>query len=67
MSTYDNFGDFKVKKNVSAVKDIFKIKHKYDASYWKQQNQLLLTDEMVRFIEKIGSNNKEFKIRSNIK
>lgn len=67
MDTYDNFGDFKVKKNISAVKDIFKIKYKYDSNYWEEQNQLLLTNEMVAFIKRMGTKNKEYKIRSNIK
>ena len=65
MTTFDNFGDFKVKKNVKVNKDIFKLKYPYNASYWKSQNQLLLTDEMNSFISAMGENNKEFKVRSN--
>jgi len=67
LSTYDNFGEFKVDKNTNATKDIFKIKYKYNPNYWKEQNQLLLTDEMLDFIKSTKVKNKEFKIRSNIK
>ncbi|WP_424001965.1 hypothetical protein [Maribacter sp. IgM3_T14_3] len=67
LTTSDNEGDFDVKKNVSTSKDLFKINYPYDESYWNAQNQLLLTDEMVDFIEKVQDPNSEFKIRSNIK
>ncbi|WP_133688752.1 hypothetical protein [Maribacter spongiicola] len=67
LTTSDNEGDFEVKKNVSTSKDLFKINYPYDQSYWNAQNQLLLTDEMLDFIEKVQDPNSEFKIRSNIK
>ncbi|WP_405395720.1 hypothetical protein [Maribacter sp. Asnod2-G09] len=67
LTTSDNEGDFEVKKNVSTSKDLFKINYPYDQSYWNAQNQLLLTDEMLDFIEKIQDPNSEFKIKSNIK
>jgi len=67
LTTSDNEGDFEVKKNVSTSKDLFKIKYPYDQSYWNAQNQLLLTDEMLEFIEKIQDPASEFKIKSNIK
>lgn len=66
LNTTDSFGDFEVKKNISATKDIFKLKHPYNAAYWNSQNQLLLTDEMQTFINRMGEDNKEFKVRSNI-
>lgn len=67
LTTSDNEGDFDVKKNVSTSKDLFKVKYPYDQGYWNAQNQLLLTDEMVDFIEKVQDPNSEFIIRSNIK
>jgi hypothetical protein len=67
LTTSDNEGDFDVKKNVSTSKDLFKINYPYDQSYWNAQNQLLLTEEMLDFIEKVQNPNDEFKVRSNIK
>ena len=67
LTTSDNEGDFDVKKNVSTSKDLFKINYPYDQSYWNTQNQLLLTEEMLDFIEKVQDPNNEFKVRSNIK
>jgi len=67
MTTSDHEGDFRVKRNISTSKDLFKINHPYDQSYWNAQNQLLLTDEMLGFIKKVQDSNNEFKIRSNIK
>ena len=67
LTTSDNEGDFEVKKNVSTSNDLFKINHSYDQSYWNAQNQLLLTDEMLDFIEKVQDPNNEFKVKSNIK
>ncbi|MFS4494778.1 hypothetical protein [Maribacter sp. 2308TA10-17] len=66
LTTSDNFGDFKVKKNVSATRDLFKLKYPYNAEYWNSQNQLLLTEEMQEFIQKMGKENNEFKVRSNM-
>lgn len=66
LNTTDSFDNFKVKKNISATKDIFKLKYPYNSEYWSSQNQLLLTDEMQAFIKKMGKDNKEFKVRSNI-
>tara|TARA_R110000737_G_scaffold108870_1_gene141747 strand:- start:155 stop:970 length:816 start_codon:yes stop_codon:yes gene_type:complete len=67
LTTSENEGDFNVKKNVSASKDLFKINYSYDQRYWNAQNQLLLTEEMLDFIEKVQDPNNEFKVRSNIK
>ncbi|MEP2056205.1 MAG: hypothetical protein ABJJ05_00275 [Maribacter litoralis] len=67
LTTSDNEGDFDVKKNVSTSKDLFKIKYPYDQRYWNAQNQLLLTNEMLDFIEKVQDPSNEFKVRSNIK
>lgn len=67
MTTSENEGDFKVKKNVSSTKDIFKIKFPYNSEYWNSQNQLLLTDEMLDFIKIVKDPENDFKVRSNIK
>lgn len=67
LTSSDHEGDFPVKKNVSTSKDLFKIKYPYDQRYWNAQNQLLLTEEMLDFIEKVQDPNNEFKVRSNIK
>ena len=66
LTTSENEGDFQIKKNVSTSKDLFKIKHPYNATYWNSQNQLLLTDEMVSFIKKTQDPNQEFRLSSNI-
>ncbi|MBU2899485.1 carboxypeptidase-like regulatory domain-containing protein [Maribacter dokdonensis] len=67
LTTSNHEGDFPVKKNVSTSKDLFKIKYPYDQRYWNAQNQLLLTEEMLDFIDKVQDPNNEFKVRSNIK
>ncbi|TLP80986.1 hypothetical protein [Maribacter sp. ACAM166] len=67
MTTTENEGDFKVKKNVSSSKDIFKIKYPYNTDYWNTQNQLLQTDEMLNFIKNVQNPANGFKVRSNIK
>ncbi|MGB5555403.1 MAG: hypothetical protein WBM83_12140, partial [Flavobacteriaceae bacterium] len=67
LTTSENFGDFAVKSNVNEQKDIFKIDYPYDETYWNSENQLLLTNEMLQFIEQMGTENKEFKVKSNLK
>lgn len=64
--TSNSFGKVKIKSNTNEQKDIFKLKHPYNESYWNSQNQLLLTHEMQAFIKKMGTANKEFKVRSNM-
>ncbi|WP_324025657.1 hypothetical protein QSV08_00325 [Maribacter sp. BPC-D8] len=65
--TSDNFGNFQVTKNANATKDLFKLDYPYNPSYWNEQNQLLLTDEMTAFIEKVQDPQNDFKISSNLK
>jgi hypothetical protein len=65
--TKQSFGNEDVKSNVNEQKDIFKINAKYDKDFWKEQNQLLLTDEMKAFIKKLGESDATLKVRSNIK
>ncbi|MDN3595277.1 hypothetical protein [Zunongwangia endophytica] len=61
----DHFADFDIKRNVRAHKDIFKVKTSYAAGFWNDQNQLLLTDAMKAFIEKVKVGDSDFKIKSN--
>lgn len=65
-SSYDNFKDFPVSKNTNVTKDLFKLKHAYDANYWQSQNQLLLTKEMEDFIQTMTLENEVFKVNSNM-
>ncbi|WP_165747800.1 carboxypeptidase-like regulatory domain-containing protein [Cellulophaga sp. Z1A5H] len=65
--TKESFGNEDVKSNVNEQKDIFKIKMKYDKDFWKEQNQLLLTDEMEAFIKKMTQDDTKRKVKSNIK
>ncbi|MCF6297687.1 MAG: hypothetical protein L3J08_06845 [Flavobacteriaceae bacterium] len=64
--TKNNFGDFGVKKNISISKDLFKIHYQYDAKFWNNQNELLLTKEMEGFLNTLDNKNNEFKVKSNI-
>lgn len=66
LTTSDNFGEFDVTKNISSKKELFNLKYPYDPDYWQTQNQLLLTNEMQEFITKMGQENNEFKVRSNM-
>lgn len=66
LETTKSFGNEKVKSNIKEQKDIFKLKFPYNKGYWDTQNQLLLTSEMKDFIIRMGDENKEFKIRSNL-
>lgn len=64
--TTDPFGTADVKSNVNEQKDVFKLKFPYSDTFWQSQNQLLLTDEMLKFLSKLDTKNTEFKIRSNL-
>lgn len=64
--TSKSFENEDVKSNTNEHKDIFKLKHQYDPDYWNSQNQLLLTEEMQEFINTMGQENNEFKVRSNM-
>ncbi|TMM56122.1 carboxypeptidase-like regulatory domain-containing protein [Maribacter algarum] len=66
LTTSKSFGRNDIKSNVNEHKDIFKLKHRYNADYWNSQNQLLLTEEMQEFIKRMGEENKEFKVKSNM-
>lgn len=66
LTTSKSFGAENFKSTTNEHKELFKLKHKYNTTYWQTQNQLLLTDEMQNFIKKIGKQNTEFKTRSNM-
>ncbi|MFS4469513.1 hypothetical protein [Maribacter sp. 2210JD10-5] len=65
--TLNSFGTGEIKSNINEQKDIFKIKHTYDEVFWRNQKQLLLSDEMLKFIESSQNKNKGYKISSNLK
>ncbi len=67
LTTSKSFGKKDIKSNVNEHKDIFKLKYRYNADYWSSQNQLLLTAEMQEFIKKMGEENKQFKVKSNMR
>lgn len=49
-----------ISSNTSVTKEIFKIEGAYNEEFWKKQNQLLLTEEMKKFINSL-QDNKEYK------
>ena len=59
--------NLKLNKKHSINKDIFKFKKPYDKEFWKEQEYLLLTEEMNTFLKKLKDSNKEFKTITNIK
>ncbi|NKI30314.1 carboxypeptidase-like regulatory domain-containing protein [Croceivirga thetidis] len=65
LHTMDNNEDFSFKANTNGQKDIFKLKHEYNQSFWDSQNTLPLTKEMIEFIENFETKKKEFRIRQN--
>ena len=56
-----------IKRRTSIKKDIFKLKKSYNPEFWDKQEYLLLTDELLEFLEKLESPKKEFKTITNIK
>lgn len=58
----------KVKSNLSMDKDIFKVKYPYSEQFWKNQNQLPLTTDLIHFLKQVSENKdnkKEFDIVGN--
>lgn len=57
----------KIKNNVSQSKDLFELNAPYNDSFWKNQNSLKLSDEMIHFIDEIeeSEGKKNFKTISN--
>lgn len=66
-STYDNFENFDVNKNISLSKNIFGLKADYNREFWTSQNYLLLTQEMKDFLESLNEENNDFKSVTNFK
>ncbi|OBQ52007.1 hypothetical protein VQ01_14845 [Tamlana sp. s12] len=70
---YDIYFDKKlnetrVSENIKANKDMFTLDHDYNEEFWKNQNQLPLTKEMVDFINSQDTlNQNEFRSNTNIK
>lgn len=58
----------KAKSNLSMDKDIFKVKYQYAEQFWKNQNQLPLTSELIDFLKHVSenkNNKKEYEIVGN--
>jgi len=66
MHTKNNFEDIDFKENTSISKDIFDLKFKYNTSFWENQNQQMLTQEMKKFINNLDPKNREYKIKTNL-
>ena len=56
-----------VDKNISVKKDIFKLKKSFNPDFWNKQKNLLLTNEMSKFLKELESSQNEFKTITNIK
>jgi NTP pyrophosphatase (non-canonical NTP hydrolase) len=59
----------KIRNNVNLDIDMFKLRGKYNAKYWEENQILTLTAEMQEFINKVNSSNEksDFKSKSNMK
>ncbi|MFD0799355.1 hypothetical protein ACFQZJ_17925 [Maribacter chungangensis] len=66
LHTTNPFSQLDLKSNVNEQKDVFTLKSPYNETFWKSQNQLLLTEEMLKFITNLAEDNKEFKVKSNL-
>ncbi len=64
--TPESFGNEKIKSNVNEHKDIFKLKHPYNADYWEQQSWLPLTEEIKKFINTMRQGNSKLKTKGNM-
>ncbi|MFS4416291.1 hypothetical protein [Maribacter sp. 2307ULW6-5] len=58
--------DPNIKSNVNEHKDLFKVRAPYDQAFWQSQNQLLLTQEMQRFIKRMSSADNPYSVRGNL-
>ena len=66
--TTESFIKDKIKPNFSLDKDLFKAEFPYSEDFWKNQNQLLLTNELKEFLIKVSENKSkgsEYKIIGN--
>jgi len=66
--TTNSFIKDKVNSNFSADKDIFKAKFPYSKDFWKNQNQLPLTEELEQFLKSVAEKKdktKEYEVIGN--
>lgn len=54
-----------IEPNFSSNKDIFKAEFNFDENFWKNQNQLLLNDELIKFINRLDQLKIDYDIYSN--
>jgi hypothetical protein len=66
---YPLTNEMKIRNNVNLDIDMFKLRGKYNAKYWEENQILTLTAEMQEFINKVNSSNEksDFKSKSNMK
>ena len=57
----------KIEKNINSNKSIFSINMDYDELFWKNQNHLILDNNLKSFIEKMNNLDEKNKIITNIK
>lgn len=57
----ESFLEKAINPNVSVKKDVFKIDYPYSKSFWKNQNQLVLTKELKAFLKRIEKPKKDYK------
>ena len=63
--TTQNFISKSVISNFSSNKNLFKTKFTYNEDFWKNQNQLLLNDKLVKFINSLDKLKNEYDVYSN--
>ncbi|MCM2301321.1 MAG: carboxypeptidase-like regulatory domain-containing protein [Flavobacteriaceae bacterium] len=63
--TTQSFVTQKINSNYSSTKDIFMVDFNYDKTFWFSQNQLLLNNELINFINSLNDKKKQYKIYSN--
>ena len=66
--TTNSITNEKVESNFAVDKDVFKAKFPYSATFWNNQNQLPLTNELKDFLKRVSDNKdqkKEFEIIGN--
>ncbi|MFV8270334.1 hypothetical protein ACNQGP_10430 [Flavobacterium sp. GT2N3] len=66
--TTNSITNEKVESNFDVDKDVFKAKFPYSATFWNNQNQLPLTNELKDFLKRVSDNKdqkKEFEIIGN--
>ncbi len=61
--------NIKVKKNINLKKDIFYLNKKYNSEFWRNNENLKLTEEMQKFVNKVNSSkgSSDFKTKTNMR